>query len=141
MVKKWPCSICEKSKKKLEKWKVRLNENSIWIYFSKVLTRVNSCSRLSIVSVTLLCLTISTYYFTYFYDIEILCEKQRYFHCVLLGKEDYCINVYMILMLILAMANTARVSFRWWLCVSLPLSVWLLNFYWIFSMKFYIVLH
>ena len=78
---------------------------------------------------------------SYFYDIEILCEKQSYFHCVPRGKEDYCINIYMILMLIFAKANPARVSFRWTLCVSLPLSVWLINFIWNFSKKLYFVSH
>ena len=108
-----PSNICEKSKKKLEKRKVRLKKNSIIKHFSTDQAQAKSLACLPKASRTiLLALTIFTQKISYFYDIEILCEKQSYFHCVPRGKEDYCINIYMILMLILTLANPARVSLK-----------------------------
>jgi len=122
--------------KKVRKKKSEIERNSVWKHFSKDRTSAKTSALMSIASVSLLWSASSTYTISYFYDIEILCEKQSHFHCVPWGKEDYCINIYMILMLILAQANPAKTSLRWTSSVSPPLSVWHLNFFWKFQGNF-----
>lgn len=105
-----PGNICEKSKKsqKNEKWDWRkVQSENTFLRTRHKLNHLLDCQNVQIVYFTRHSLQ---YKISYFYDIEILCEKQSYFHCVPWGKEDYCINVYMILMLMLTSANPARVS-------------------------------
>ena len=69
------------AKKKSEKRKVRLNENSIIKHFLKNQARAN-------ILADAFCVQICTYFvypvltLSYFYDIEVLCDKQMYFHCI-----------------------------------------------------------
>ena len=141
MVKKGPWQYMWEVEKKVRKWKSEIEEKFNQKHFSKDRTSAKTSALMSIVSVYLLWSSLSTHTFSYFYDIEILCEKQSHFHCVPRGKEDYCINIYMILMLILALANPAMTSLRWTSSVSPPLSVWHLNFFWKLSRKLLCVFH